>query len=233
MVASLISFDVYGTLIDVRGGSRGAFATILAAAAAPHVDALEFWERWEAANIRRYWEPYRPYREICRASLQETFAQFGVRGDPALIQHYFDAFPSFTRFPDVDAVLERLASEFRLAVVSNIDDDLLGTTDLGRRFDLVCTAERAHGYKPDGTLFRFLLRAAGVDARRIVHCGQSQRTDMVGAKPLGIPVIWINRRHLPLAADVPRPDHEINDLRGVPELIAARCRTGETARSPV
>ena len=41
--------------------------------------------RSAAANIRRYWQPYRPCREICRASLEETFHHFGLRGDPDLL----------------------------------------------------------------------------------------------------------------------------------------------------
>jgi 2-haloacid dehalogenase len=215
----LVSFDVYGTLVDVRGGSWNAFAAILRDAGAAHVDVSEFWEQWEAANIRRYWFPYRPYREICRASLEETFRRFGIRGDADLIHHYFDAFPGFRRFDDVDETLDRLAARARLAVVSNIDDDLLEATDLGRRFDLVCTAERARGYKPNGALFRFLLTRADTDCARLLHCGQSQHTDMVGAKPLGIRVAWVNRRGLPLAANVPQPDHELRDLRGVPPLL--------------
>ena len=217
----VLSFDVYGTLVDVRAGSRAAFADIVASVGGHHLDPLEFWERWEAANIRRYWQPYRRYREICRDSLADTFAHFGLRGDPGLIQRYFDAFGSFERFPDVDGVLERLARRFRLAIVSNIDDDLLAATALGRRFDLVCTAERAHGYKPDGALFRHLTREAGVDLAELLHSGQSQRTDMVGAKPLGITVAWINRRGLPLAADVPKPDHEFRDLRPLLDLLGS------------
>jgi 2-haloacid dehalogenase len=215
----LISFDVYGTLVDVRGGSRDAFADILRAVGAPQIDALEFWEHWEATNIRRYRPPYTPYRDICRASLAETFRHFGVRGEPELIQHYFDAFPRFRRFSEVDDTLARLRARARLAIVSNIDDDLLAVTDLGRRFDVVCTAERARGYKRDGTLFRFLLAHADADAGRLLHCGQSQHTDLVGAKPLGIRVAWINRRGLALAAGVPKPDHELRDLRPVPALL--------------
>ena len=215
----LVSFDVYGTLVDVRGGSYEAFAAILREAGAPQIDALEFWEHWEAANIRRYWEPYRPYREICRASLEETFRHFAVRGDPDLIAHYFDAFSRFRRFADVDETLDRLSGRVRLAIVSNIDDDLLAATDLGRRFDVVCTAERAHGYKPDGTLFRFLLGHGDTLADRLLHCGQSQHTDLVGARPLGIRVAWINRRGLALAPGVPKPEHELRDLRALPELL--------------
>lgn len=215
----LLSFDVYGTLVDVRAGARAAFAEILAAAGAPALDPLGFWEHWEAANIRRYRQPYRRYRDICRESLAETFDHFELRGDPGLIQRYFDAFPRFPRFPDVDEVLDRLGRRCRLAIVSNIDDDLLAVTPLGRTFDLVCTAERARGYKPDGTLFRYLLQESGVGVSELLHCGQSQRTDMVGAKPLGISVAWINRRGLPLAADVPKPDYELRDLRPLLDLL--------------
>src|SRR5262249_41120268 len=144
-----------------------------------------------------------------------------LRGDPALIRIYFDAYPSFVRFPDVDPVLDRLAARHRLALVSNIDDDLLAVTSLGRRFDLVCTAERARGYKADGALFCHLLSERGVDVAALLHCGQSQRTDMVGAKPLGIAVAWINRRGLTLAPGVPKPDHEFPDLRPLLDLLEA------------
>jgi 2-haloacid dehalogenase len=222
MTPALVSFDVYGTLVDVRTGSRAAFAEILERAGGQHIDPLEFWERWEAANVKRYAGPYRPYRAICRDSLAETLVSFGLQGDPDLIQKYFEAVPRFPRFPDVDEVLARLATHYRLAIVSNIDDELLAATELGRRFDLVCTAERARGYKPDGTLFRYLLREGRLDPEEVLHAGQSQRTDMVGAKPLGITVAWINRRRLVLNPDVPRPDFEFDDLRPlVDHLIGA------------
>lgn len=94
----------------------------------------------------------------------------------------------------------------KLALVSNIDDDLLDATSLGRDFDLVCTAERARGYKPDGTLFRYLLEASGRAVSHILHSGQSQLTDMVGGKPLNFTIAWINRRGLDLNPEVPRPD---------------------------
>src|SRR5262249_41533070 len=105
---------------------------------------------------------------------------------------------------------------------SNIDDDLLAATPLKRRFDLVCTAERARGYKPDGTLFRYLLANADVAAKEILHAGQSQLTDMVGAKPLGLTVAWINRRGVALWPEVPRPDFEFPDMRSLVALVGAQ-----------
>lgn len=219
LAPALVSFDVFGTLIDVRQGSYDAFATILKACGGGQVDVKAFWEDWEHANIRRYWEPYRPYREIVRDSLTETLAKFGLRGDPGLIGHYFEAFTRFQRFPDVNPVLDAISRHARIAVVSNIDDDLLALTPLGRDFDLVCTAQRARGYKPDGALFRYLLAHAQCGKDEILHCGQSQHTDMVGAKPLGLTVAWINRRGVALAPEVPAPDYRFQGLEDVQRLL--------------
>src|SRR5690348_12100596 len=70
MRPTLMSFDVFGTLISVRDSSYGAFERILADAGAHRVDVKAFWEYWEHRNIAHYWEPYRSYREICELSLQ-------------------------------------------------------------------------------------------------------------------------------------------------------------------
>jgi 2-haloalkanoic acid dehalogenase type II len=219
----LLSFDVFGTLIDVRAGSRAAFARILTGLGgeAGQLGPLELWEQWEKANIQRYWDrPYHSYRDICRASLQEVFHKLRVKGDPDSIQLYFDAFTQFQRFPDVDEVLDALrAAGYKLAVVSNIDDDLLQATPLGRTFDLVCTSERARGYKPDGTLFKYLVAGSGLHINEIFHCGQSQHTDLVGGRPLGLTVAWINRRGLARAEGVPKPSFEFQHLPPILDLL--------------
>ena len=214
-----MSFDVFGTLIDVRGGSNAAFESILRESGAEHVDVKAFWEHWEERNIAHYWEPYRRYRDICELSLAESFAHFGIKAPSSLIQRYFDAFPGFKVFPDVAPTLDRLAKRYRLAVVSNIDDDLFAQTPLGRTFDLVCTAERAGGYKPDGTLFKYLIANAGCSLEGILHSGQSQFTDMVGGKPLGLTIAWINRRGVSLHSSVPKPDFELRDVASLTTLV--------------
>jgi 2-haloacid dehalogenase len=214
-----LSFDVFGTLIDVRAGSYDAFRSILADCGRADIDVRAFWEHWEERNIAHYWEDYRPYKDICALSLGETFGHFGVSGDPKLISRYFDAFGGFRLYPDVLATLETLGRHHRLAIVSNIDNDLLAVTPLQREFDLVCTAEKARGYKPDGALFRYLLDHAGVPLDRILHSGQSQFTDMVGGKPLGLTIAWINRRNVGLAPSVPKPDFIFHDIASLIPLI--------------
>lgn len=215
----LMSFDVFGTLISVRDSSYSAFESILADVGARHVDIKAFWEHWEHRNIAHYWEPYRSYRAICELSLAETFSHFGVSGDGRLIERYFDAFPRFFLYDDVLDTLDRLSRHHRLALVSNIDDDLLALTPLQRNFDLVCTAQRARGYKPDGALFRHLIAHAGCSRDEILHSGQSQFTDLVGGKPLGLTIAWINRRAIRLDPSVPRPDFIFPDIESLSDLV--------------
>jgi 2-haloacid dehalogenase len=215
----MMSFDVFGTLISVRDSSYAAFEQILSEAGGAHVDVRRFWERWEHRNIEHYWEPYQPYRQICETSLAETFAEFNLQASGRLIDRYFEAFPKFFLYDDVLPTLERLAKTYKLALVSNIDDDLLAATPLCREFDLVCTAQRARGYKPDGTLFKYLLEQSGLRTAQLFHSGQSQFTDLVGGKPLGLTIAWINRRNIALSEAVPAPDYVLPDIQSLDRIV--------------
>jgi 2-haloalkanoic acid dehalogenase type II len=216
----LLSFDVYGTLVNTPPANAKAFRTIVEESGASHVDPMAVYQFWEARNIAHYGEPYHSYKEICRSSLEEAFREFGISGGTGdLIERYFAIFAEMELYPDVLPTLEKLSRTHRLALVSNIDDDLLSATRLHREFDLVCTAERARGYKPDGTLFRYLIANAGVELPEILHSGQSQFTDMVGGKPLGLTIAWINRRGIALHDSVPSPDYVFPDIRSLLPLL--------------
>ena len=217
----MLSFDVYGTLVNTPPANLHAFRTILADAGRLDLDPIDFYSFWERRNIAHYCEPYRTYKDICRLSLSEAYERFGVTaGRDKAIERYFECFSAMELYPDVLPTLAVLAQTYKLALVSNIDDDLLSATPLGREFDLICTAEKAHGYKPDGTLFRYLLERSGLNAAQILHAGQSQFTDMVGGKPLGLTIAWINRRNLTLSSNVPAPDCILPGLEPLPRLLA-------------
>ena len=219
LLPEMMSFDVFGTLISVRDSSYSAFERIVTEAGVRGLDVKAFWEYWEHRNIAHYWDEYRSYRDICELSLAETFDHFEVPGDSRLIEHYFEAFPHFFLYDDVVRTLGKLSRRYKLAVVSNIDDDLLALTPLQRNFDLVCTAQRAKGYKPDGTLFRYLIDNAGCSKDKILHSGQSQFTDLVGGKPLGLTIAWINRRHIDLDGSVPPPDFIFPDIQSLNQIV--------------
>jgi putative hydrolase of the HAD superfamily len=54
--------------------------------------------------------------------------------------------------------------------------------------------------------------------QEILHIGDSQRSDVLGAKRAGMLAAWLNRRSEKLKPGVPKPDYEITDLRELLDL---------------
>ena len=90
----MLSFDVYGTLINTPPENLQAFRSILHEASETNVHSMEFYSFWERRNVAHYMEPYRSYKEICQLSLSEAFRRFGVSsGREELITRYFESSP--------------------------------------------------------------------------------------------------------------------------------------------
>lgn len=207
-----MTFDFYGTLMDTKGEGLKRFAQILKWNKS-NVDVEVFYSRWLRRSQDHHIGPYIGYRELCEEALRETFREFGIEGRSRDIGHYFEGFAKLRPWPDTEPVLGALADLYPLAIVTNCDRDIFDATPLPQvPFRWTFTAEEAKGYKSDGTLFRYALREMGLQPGSVLQVGQSQRTDLVGAKPLGIVCAWINRHRLALDSDVPAPDFEWNDL---------------------
>ena len=78
-------------------------------------------------------------------------------------------------------------------------------------------------------MFRYLIANAGVGVPEILHSGQSLFTDMVGGKPLGLTVCWINRRGIDLHPSVSAPDHIFPDIRSLLPLLGIYPRSPPSA----
>jgi 2-haloacid dehalogenase len=99
-------------------------------------------------------------------------------------------------FDDVEALLAELrAKGFRLAVLTNCDDDLFEMTHRAFRvpFDLFVTAERVRGYKPAPWHFRAFELITGARRDEWVHVACSWYHDIAPAQALGIRRVWLDR----------------------------------------
>ena len=106
-----------------------------------------------------------------------------------------DSLPNWKPWPDTVAALRRLKTRFRLAIFSNVDDDLFAGTrpQLGVDFDEVVTAQQALAYKPSLKLFDLALSRIHAPAHRVLHVAQSVYHDIVPAQSLGLATVWVNR----------------------------------------
>jgi 2-haloalkanoic acid dehalogenase type II len=210
-----VTFDCYGTLIDWEAGIRGFVAPILARAmpsrheqadARPSVTPEAWLERWEKIQFQML-RPWRPYREILQRSFDATMQHFGLEAfvddGPGLVRSVEEWQP----FPDTVAALRRLAKRRRIAIVSNIDRDLLALTlgHLQAPFSALITAEDARAYKPDPAPLKLAVEKLGLAPQEILHAGFGWRYDLAPAKTVGMQTCFVNRSGGAIP-DGPQPD---------------------------
>jgi 2-haloacid dehalogenase len=218
-----LTFDCYGTLVDWESGILGALRRILVRHRAEASDArlLDLYAKLEAEMER---PPHRRYREVLRGVAQGVCRELGFPATGEDLDELPGSLPAWPVFPDTVDALTRLKTRYKLAVVSNVDDDLFAGTAEALRvaFDDVITAQQVGAYKPSLENFRFALRKLGVERGAVLHVAQSLYHDHVPAKVLGLATVWVNRRSLRpgvgLALPVRvAPDLEVQDLAGLAE----------------
>jgi len=221
----VLTFDCYGTLIDWETGIWGALGGILAG---HHVNvtpeqALELYGELEAQAERG---AYRDYKSVLRTVLEGFGARFGFAPTASELQRFAASVKDWPAFPDSPRALQALKRKFKLAIVSNIDDDLFAFSAqrLQVQFDWVITAHQVKSYKPSLNNFRFAFDRIGVPQAKILHVAQSLFHDIAPAKTLGLATVWVNRRHDKAGSGATpaaqaQPDLEVPDLQSLARTI--------------
>src|SRR3989441_5939360 len=214
----IITFDCYGTLIDWEGGIVVAFQTE-AANDGVDLDPNRIVAASSAEERSVESEGYRLYREVLAETARRAAGRLGWKLSSERAGFLAESLVTWKPFRDTNTVLERLANEYRLGILSNVDDDLLAATrqHFTVDFDLVVTAQQVRSYKPGLAHFKEAIARAG--KRPLLHAAQSYFHDVVPASKLEIPVVWVNRKDEHIEQGGPTPTHEVRDLAELADLL--------------
>lgn len=192
-VRGWLTFDCYGTLIDWRTGMSRALASIDSA----RVDELlAGYHRYEPGLQQA--RPMLSYKEVLRIGLAASARGQGIELDDAQERVLGDTMPTWPAFSETSSVLNELRDDgWQLGILSNVDNDIVNQTLplLGAPIDLVVTAERVGSYKPDLAHFREFVRDASPAEGRWVHVACSWTHDVLPARLVGIPSVFVNREN--------------------------------------
>ncbi len=221
----VLTFDCYGTLIDWESGIWEALRLILANHRINITSdkALELYGELESEAERgEYYE----YKAVLRIVLEGFGSRLGFAPTQIELQRFSESVRDWPAFPDSARALQALKKKYKLAVISNIDDDLFAFSAqrLQVHFDWVITAQQAKSYKPSLNNFRLAFERMGLPKNKILHVAQSLFHDVVPAKALGLSTVWINRRRGKegFGATPPaqaQPDFEVPDLQTLAEKM--------------
>jgi len=218
-----ISFDCYGTLIDWETGILQAMRAILNAHNIEITDdeILHKYSQLEPAEQRRN---YRSYKEILQGVVIGFADRYGFRASLEQTKSLADSLAHWRPFPDTVPALRQLKKKFKLAVISNIDDDLFQQTArwLEVPFDFVITAQQAKSYKPAHNNFHLALTRIALPKEQLLHAAESLFHDIAPCNQLGIRSVWVNRRGSKPASATrsaeAKPDLEVPTVQRLCEL---------------
>lgn len=199
----LLSFDVYGTLIDWERGALNAFRPVLEANNKTGLDEkyiLEVLHSIEPAIEKEH--PHWKYSQVLTAVHPQLCSKLGLEKPTEEESKAFGAsVGSWPAFPDTVEALKRLSKTYKLVVLSNVDNESFKAGNAhgleGFHFDAVYTAQDIGSYKPDLKNFEYMLSHVkdefGIEKDQVLQTAQSQFHDHHPAKDMGMKSSWIYR----------------------------------------
>jgi len=242
-----VLFDLFDTLvmfhrdrlpeIQVNGRTIRSTAGHLHAAFRPFapgvelpvfVDAL-FWSWQEAERIRG--EDHREVGAPERFGL--LFQRLGLEPeavppearDLLLATHMRELSRVVECPPHHRPLLADLRETYRLGVVSNFDyaptcRAILEREGIAPLFETVVVSDEVGWRKPKSLIFETALERLGVRPAEALFVGDRADIDVIGARGVGMPSVWINREAAGLPEHIPPPDFEIRDLKELRAILS-------------
>ena len=211
-----LTFDMFGTVLDLAGSLVPPTGRFLAARSAP-LDGEAFWKLWRARQrIEQFQDTlmmlgHSGYLETCRRAFVYCLKASGVTFED---DTFMEAWQDLTPFDDAALGLERLRGRYRLVALSNGEQwylEHLVKDRIGFDFDDISSVERAGAFKPHPSVYRTAARLLGAAPAEIMMVA-SHSFDVMGARACGYRGAYVNRYRLPFDETQYRPDIEVNDF---------------------
>jgi 2-haloacid dehalogenase len=216
---TFVTFDVYGTLIDRDTGIYDAFVKE-AERDGFEIDRSVLLPLVNEVSREVESGSYELYAEVLRRTAIEVAKRMEWALEPSRSGFLPDSVQRWKPFKETNIQLQKLSKKYKLGLLSNIDDKLLGQTrrHIPTDFDLVVTAQQVRSYKPELAHFTECARRMG-GKRGWVHVAASHYHDIAPCMKQRVPVIWVNRNKETLDSSQKKPTAEVSNLKEAAKLL--------------
>ena len=198
----VLAFDVFGTVVDWRGGVA-AEMTAIAKERGLMVDPPAFADRWRSKylpylnRIRNGEMPWQVLDGVHRASLGELINELSLQSlTEADRDRLVLAWHHLPPWPDSVEGMSRLRSNYVLTTLSN--GGMAHLVDLNRAarlpFDCVLSTELVRSYKPDPRVYRLVPDLLAVRPEQSMMVA-SHAYDLAAAAGQGMRTAFVRRPH--------------------------------------
>ncbi|MFV0296736.1 MAG: haloacid dehalogenase type II [Hyphomicrobiaceae bacterium] len=196
----VLTFDVYGTLIDWESGMIEGLK--------PLTDRMnQSPGRNQVLEAHAYYEssaqrstPGKRYSEVLAVVYKRLAEEWRVPVSWEECLTYGRSIEKWPAFADSAAALHYLKQHYKLVILSNVDNASFASSNkkLEVDFDARFTAEDVGSYKPSSRNFTYMLEnleRLGIAKGDILHTAESMFHDHAPANAVGLANCWIYRRH--------------------------------------
>lgn len=183
-----------------------------------HIDL--FLEHYVPINLK-YWKLYREEKVTKEAlrfgRLNEAFLAVNVVVEQEVIHKlsndYIEHLSNFNHlFDHTFEILDYLKTNYKLHIITNGFDEVqhkkMQKSNILHYFDTITNSEMAGVKKPNPKIFNHALEKANTNAESSIMIGDSLEADILGAKHIGMDVIFFDINNIVLEEDI----KQVNNL---------------------
>ena len=222
----VLTFDLYGTVVDMQKGLTEAVTPFLKAKGweGQPSSLVTWWRRTHLENSMidaLLDRGHTPYREIGRRALTLTLERAGVPHTQEEVRNLVGEIEKLRPFGDVVEALQRLKNGYTLVILSNGDPDMLENAKpyIGFEFDHYISIATSGYFKPHFATHRKAAEILDTDIGRIMHVA-NHAFDCIGAQAAGMKGAFINRRRRPYEKTPYQPHLVVETFKDLADALA-------------
>ena len=198
-----VFFDLDHTLWDFDKNSALAFKKIFEINNV-EISTDDFLSHYVPINLK-YWRLYREEKieknALRFARLNETFKAIEFEANDDLVyklsHDYLTHLATFNHlFENTFEILDYLSQNYNLHIITNGFDEVqykkMSHSKIDHYFKTITNSEIAGVKKPNPVIFNFALKLANTNAGKSVMIGDSYEADILGAKNIGMDVVFFD-----------------------------------------
>jgi 2-haloacid dehalogenase len=224
-----LTFDAFGTILDL-GASHAPRLTEFLKPKSSNLSVDELWNRWRTRQRLQQYEDnlfyagHHGYLDSSRRALVYTLGASKLPFDEGDVKRIMKGWNELIPFPDAIAGFERLASQFKLVVLTNGENDYASAVVKDRirfKFDRVISVDDVGAFKPSPQVYRYAARVLKSEPQQLMMVS-AHSFDAIGARISGYRAAYVNRYDLPFDETPYRFDVEARDFLDLADKLGCK-----------
>ena len=223
-----LTFDIFGTVMDLTGSLAGPAGEFLAANGS-EVTGQAFYADWrERQRIEQYQDNllmlgHSGYLETCRRALVYCLKKHNVNYTAEAVREFMQVYMNLQPYPDAIEGLRSLGARYRLVALSNGEQwflERLLEDNVPVQFDSIISVDQVGAFKPSPGIYRKATQRLGCDPGEIMMVA-AHSFDILGAQACGFRAAYVNRYQLPTEESDYQPEIIVDDFLQLAERLLA------------